>query len=322
MGNFTELFKIMSELTLDRQYQGTLHTVLAFGKKKGNRTGVDTIALPSSCINHNMADGFPILTTKRVPFKLVASELEFFIKGLRSKKWLQERNNHIWDEWCNPEKVPYGTDEVTKSKMAAEDDLGLIYGTQWRDFHDPVFRREQKEIDYAGEQYEGVDQLKQVISKLKSNPQDRRMLCSAWNPLALNQMALPPCHVLWQVTVIDNKLHLSWYQRSCDAFLGVPFNISSYGLLLHLLTKEVNVYRLQKELSLFEEGELTGFFTDYHIYENHESAVREQLTRNPDTYKLPIIKTENFTSIFDWKYTDSQLVGYQSFPAIKAEIAI
>lgn len=318
----------MSNLTLDRQYQGTLHTVLAFGKKKGNRTGVDTIALPSSCINHNMIEEveilngvekisrFPILTTKRVPFRLVASELEFFIKGLRSKKWLQERNNHIWDEWCNPEKVPYGTDEATKAKMAAEDDLGAIYGVQWRDFKQPTC------LDDVLDNDSGVDQLAKIVETLKKNPSDRRMLCSAWNPTALHQMALPPCHVLWQVTVIDNKLHLSWYQRSCDAFLGVPFNISSYGLLLHLLTLETNVYRKANDLPLFEEGELTGFFTDYHIYENHENAVREQLTRNPDTYKLPAIKTENFTSIFDWKYTDSQLINYQSFPTIKAEIAV
>lgn len=307
----------MSGFSLDRQYQGTLHAVLAYGKKKGNRTGVDTIALPSSCINHDMASGFPILTTKKVPFRLVASELEFFIKGLNSKQWLKDRNNHIWDEWCNPRKIPYGTDEATKAKMAAEDDLGLIYGVQWRNFHDPEAFHPTTDFTVGH-----VDQLKQVVNKLKTNPSDRRMLCSAWNPLALDQMALPPCHVLWQVTVIDNKLHLSWYQRSCDAFLGIPFNIASYGLLLHLLVLETNVYRKEKELPLFEEGELTGFFTDYHIYENHVDAVKEQLSRHPDKYKLPSIKTNNFTSIFDWKYTDSELVGYESYPSIKAPVAV
>jgi thymidylate synthase len=190
--------------TLDDKYLDLLERILHEGEHKANRTGVDTIALAGAMIEHDMAEGFPILTTKRVPFKSMATELEFFIKGLTSKKWLQDRGCTIWDEWCNPTKVPYGKDEQTKAQMLLEDDLGPVYGKQWRDFNES-----------------GVDQLANIIHKLETDPSDRRMICSAWNPLQIHQQALPPCHVMWQVTVINGKLNLAWYQRSVDSFLGL-----------------------------------------------------------------------------------------------------
>ena len=288
--------------TLDKKYLNSLRNIISNGERKSNRTGIDTIAVAGTMIQHDMFEGFPILTTKKLSFKNIASELEFFIKGLNSKRWLQERGNHIWDNWANSRKVPYGTDDVTRKLMREEDDLGEIYGRQWRDFHDP-------NLDgYSGVMH--VDQLKGIVDTLKNNPNDRRMICCAWNPLALDRMALVPCHTLWQVTVINGKLNLLWYQRSCDSFIGIPYNLASYGLLLHLLAKESNL----------KEGKLVGFFGDYHIYVNHLKQVKEQMTRTP--FDLPRIQTSNFKSIFDWQYTDSELVNYQAHPSIKAEIAV
>ena len=285
-------------------YLDIIREILENGVKKENRTGVDTIAVAGAMFKHDMSKGFPLLTTKRVPFRLVASELEFFIKGITDKKWLQERNNHIWDEWCNPEIVPYGHDKETKKKMAAERDLGPVYGFQWRHFGAEY---KDYKTDYSGK---GIDQLKMVVDKLKEDPQDRRMIISAWNPIAKPKMALPPCHYGFQVTVIDGKLNLLWNQRSVDSALGLPFNIASYALLLHLLAKETG----------FEEGHLIGFLGDVHIYENHVEGLKEQLKRKPK--QLPTINTEDFTSIFDWEYKDSKIEGYESHSHIKFEIAV
>jgi len=287
-----------------KAYLDIVKTILEQGVIKEDRTGTGTIAIAGAMFEHDMSKGFPLLTTKKVPFKLVASELEFFIKGLTDKQWLQERNNHIWDEWCTPLKVPYGHDEETQKKMAEERDLGPIYGFQWRNF---------------GAEYEswdkppkttGVDQLKSVVKKLKENPNDRRMIVMAWNPTKLGEMALPPCHYGFQVTVIDGKLNLMWNQRSVDTALGLPFNIASYALLLHLLAKETGL----------KEGKLVGFLADTHIYVNHIDGLKEQLSREPK--KLPTIKTNNFKSIFEWKYTDSEIEGYEPHPRIKFDIAV
>jgi thymidylate synthase len=250
---------------------------------------------------HDMSDGFPLLTSRKLPFKSTKVELEFFIKGLRSKKWLQDRGCHYWDGWCNPQRVPYANDEETKKKMAAEDDLGLIYGTQWRDFHDP-------RADFSTTV--GIDQLKNVVDTLKKNPMDRRMIVSAWNPTALYSMALPPCHYGFQVTVIDGYLNLAWNQRSVDVTCGFPQNLASYALLLHLLAKE----------SGLKEGKLIGFLMDTHIYKTHLEGVKQQLTQ--DIHMLPTIKTDKFTSIFDWTYQDTELIGYTHSDPIKYEVAI
>ncbi len=289
-----------------KKYLEIVKDILDHGQKKEDRTGVGNISIPGTIFQHNMQEGFPLLTTKKVPYRLVATELEFFIKGLTDKKWLQDRNNHIWDEWCNPQKVPYGHNEETKQKMAAERDLGPIYGWEWRHFGAKYISYDS---DYIGQ---GVDQLKIIVDRLKSNPIDRRMIVSAWNPQYLDQMALPPCHYGFQVTVVDNKLNLFWNQRSVDVALGLPFNIASYATLLHLLAKE----------SGYQEGTLTGFLADTHIYLNHIDGLKEQLERDVNKYPLSQAETKNFTTIFDWKAEDTEIKNYQSYPAIKFEIAI
>ena len=209
-------------------YLDIVKTVLEKGERKDDRTGTGTLATAGAIFEHDMKNGFPLLTTKKVPFKLVTTELEFFLKGITDKKWLQDRNNHIWDEWCSPLKVKYGHDEETKKKMADERDLGPIYGFQWRHFNGQY---KNFDTNYDGQ---GVDQLKKLVETLKSNPTDRRMIICAWNPSMLDQMALPPCHFLFQVNVINGRLNLLWSQRSVDVMLGLPFNIASYALLLHL----------------------------------------------------------------------------------------
>lgn len=287
-------------------YLDIVKNVLTNGQEKTDRTGTGTLAIAGAMFQHDMSKGFPLLTTKKIPFRLVASELEFFIKGITDKKWLQDRNNHIWDEWCTPIKVPYAHDEETKQKMLAERDLGTIYGWEWRHFG-AIYQGYQN--DYTGQ---GVDQLKRVVETLKTKPDSRQMVVVAWNPMDIDKVIPPYCHYAWQVTVINNRLNLFWNQRSVDVALGLPFNIASYATLLHLLAKETGL----------AEGILTGFLADTHIYKNHIAGLQEQLTRDPNRYKLPQIKTEKFTSIFDWQYTDSEIVGYESYPTIKFDIAV
>lgn len=289
-----------------KTYLDIVRKILDTGERKENRTGVDAITMAGAMFEHDMSLGFPLLTTKKMPFKIMATELEFFIKGLTDKEWLKERKCHIWDEWASPKKVAYGHDEETKAKMSAERDLGPIYGFQWRHFNADY---DSFNTDYAGQ---GIDQLKQIVDKLKSNPGDRRMIVSAWNPIKIPDMALPPCHYAFQVTVINGKLNLLWNQRSVDTMLGLPFNIASYALLLHLLAKE----------SGLKEGKLVGFLADTHIYINHLDGAKEQISRDPSLYPLPRIETQNFTSIFDWKAEDTQLLDYQSFPKIEFPIAV
>lgn len=289
-----------------KTYLDIVQRILDHGERKQNRTGIDTIAIAGAMFEHDMAAGFPLLTTKKVPFRLVASELEFFIKGLTDKQWLQDRNNHIWDEWANPKKAPYGHDGAAKLRMREERDLGPVYGFQWRHWGATY---QGYDVDHANQ---GIDQLKQLIAKLTSDPHDRRMIVSAWNPSAMSEMGLPPCHYSFQVTVLNGRLNLLWNQRSVDTMLGLPFNIASYALLLHLLAKASGLI----------EGKLIGFLGDVHIYDNHVAGAREQLTRDPQLYPLPHIVTDPFTSIFDWTYEDSKIENYQSYPSIKMEIAV
>jgi len=285
-------------------YLGIIRKILNEGVMKKNRTGTSALTLAGVMFEHDMADGFPLLTTKKMPFKLVASELEFFIRGITDKRWLQERNNHIWDEWCSPLKVPYGHDDKTKKMMMDEPDLGPVYGWQWRNFG----------AGYEGcnkpPQGKGVDQLEALVKKLKEDPSDRRLIVSAWNPVDLDKMALPACHYGFQAVVTAKKINLLWNQRSVDSALGLPFNIASYGLLLHLLAREARL----------GEGRLVGFLGDTHIYEDHVEGLKEQLARKP--YVLPKVRTDNFKSIFDWKYSDSVVEGYECHPAIKFRIAV
>ncbi|MDR0495761.1 MAG: thymidylate synthase [Treponema sp.] len=287
-----------------KAYLDIVERILAQGFCKSNRTGLDALTIAGAMFEHDMADGFPLLTTKKVPFRLVASELEFFIRGITDKEWLRKNNNHIWDEWCSGDAVPYGNDEQTKAKMIEERELGPIYGWQWRNFG----------ADYIAHSIAptggGIDQLQLLVETLKTESDSRRMIVSAWNPLDLSRMALPPCHYAFQVTVTNGRLNLLWNQRSVDVALGLPFNIASYACLLHLLAKETHL----------GEGRLVGFLGDTHIYVNHVDAIREQLAREPRA--LPKIATGHFSSVFEWHYTDTVIEGYDPHPPIKFEIAV
>ncbi len=289
-----------------KAYLDIVRRVLETGELKPNRTGIAAYTLTGALFEHDMSTGFPLLTTKKMPYRLVATELEFFIKGITDKKWLQDRNNHIWDEWCTPLKIPYANDEETKRKMLEERDLGTIYGWEWRHFGATY---KDYQTDYTGQ---GVDQLKKMVTTLKNDPTSRRMLVLAWNPLDVDKAVPPYCHYGFQDPVIIGKLNLLWNQRSVDTMLGLPFNIASYATLLHLLAKETGL----------REGKLVGFLADVHIYENHIEGAREQLGRDPTTYSLPRIETEPFTSIFDWKSEDTKLLNYQSYPRIEFKIAV
>ena len=287
-----------------RAYLEIINHVLQNGEFKKNRTGIGAYTATGYMFQHDMQTGFPLITTKQVGFYTVASELEFFIRGLTDKKWLQERNNHIWDEWATPMKAPYGTSDYDKSSMAEESDLGPIYGYQWRYWGTRYTSSTTRYYGTAG------DQLAWVVSELKRNPESRRMLVSAWNVADVPSMALPPCHYVWQVTVVGGKLNLLWNQRSVDVMLGLPFNIASYGLLLHLLSKE----------TLIPAGKLVAFLADTHVYENHVEGAKEQLSRN--VRQLPTVSTPEFKSIFDWEYKHSKIQGYNPHPRIKFDIAI
>jgi thymidylate synthase len=289
-----------------RAYLDIVQKIINEGKLENTRTGIKAYTIAGAIFEHDMSKGFPLLTTKKTPFKLVATELEFFLNGITDKKWLQDKNNHIWDEWAKPQLAPYGHDEESKKKMLEERDLGPIYGFQWRHFNAPY---KDYKTNYTGQ---GIDQIKKIIETLKTNPRDRRMIVSAWNPQQFSEMALPPCHYSFQITVIDGKLNLLWNQRSVDTMLGLPFNIASYALLLHLLAKE----------SGLKEGKLVGFLADVHIYENHIEGAKEQLTRDPNKYPLPTIETENWKSIFDWHAENTKLLNYQSYDKIPFEIAV
>ncbi|MBU4501552.1 MAG: thymidylate synthase [Nanoarchaeota archaeon] len=287
-----------------KAYLDIVRKILDKGIEKKDRTGVGTISISGTLFEHDMSDGFPLLTTKSVPLRLVASELEFFLRGISDKRWLQERDNHIWDEWCSPSIVPYSHDEETKKKMLEERDLGPIYGWQWRHFGADY---KDYKTDYTGK---GVDQVKRAVDLLKNNPDSRQMIVLAWNPMDVDKVIPPFCHYGFQVTVSGGKLNLMWNQRSVDVALGLPFNIASYGLLLHLLAKETGL----------KEGRLVGFLGDTHIYTNHVEGLKEQIKRVPKS--LPKIKTNNFTSIFEWKYIDSEAENYDHHPRIKFDIAV
>ena len=278
----------------EEQYLNLVKRIIKNGKYKTNRTGIGAYTIPHAMIQHDMSLGFPILTTKKMGFKSISVELEGFINGITDKQWYIDRKCSIWNEWCNPEKIPTGlNNEEKKEFQKKEVDLGKIYGYQWRNFNS-----------------EGYDQLKKNIDILKTDPDNRRMLVTAWNPNQLNQMALPPCHVLHHLNVIEDTLHLCWFQRSVDTMLGLPYNLASYALLLHLYCKE----------SGLKEGLVSGFLSDVHIYENHIDGAKIQMERTP--LLLPKIETSNFTSIFDWNHTNTKVIGYTSHERMNFEVAI
>ncbi len=427
-----------------KQYLELLKNVLKNGKRKSNRTGIDTISISGSMLEFDMSTGkFPLLTTKKMGLKTIFSELEMFIKGITSKKFLQDRKSGIWNAWCNPQKVPYSTDPEQQKLMEKEDDLGPIYGfngNYWDAGQDNYIPVERRLITPEPEKYENVwdsaifaatyavkeravaesqwfvklygerifnrlldiyekllrtdtvlpvswvlvsnflkdctkmpgwvgflrnpdtyvldntyygsngysidtcvwipideqdhyrimdrgnfsnilqrfplpiNQLQNVINTLKTDPTSRRMVVSYWNPQLMNQMALPPCHYCYEFVSDGESIDLLFNMRSVDCFLGMPFDIAHYAMLLLLICKQVKM----------KPGKLIGFFADTHIYVNHLEQVKEQLSREP--YESPAVKITNADdpnwTIWDWKYTDFELVNYQCHPSIKAPVAV
>lgn len=263
-----------------KQYLDLLSHVLENGVKKEDRTGTGTISTFGYQMRFDLADGFPLLTTKKLHLKSIIHELLWFIKGDTNVKYLNDNGVRIWNEW-------------------ADDDgnLGNIYGYQWRSWTAPDGKK--------------IDQLKDIIESLKKNPDSRRHIISAWNVGDLDKMALPPCHILFQFYVANGKLSCQLYQRSADIFLGVPFNIASYSLLLLMMAQETG----------YEPGEFIHTLGDAHIYLNHLEQVKIQLSREP--LALPTMKLNpDVKSIFEFKYEDFKLENYLSHPHIKGKISV
>ncbi|SDH49705.1 thymidylate synthase [Microbacterium sp. 77mftsu3.1] len=261
-------------------YEDLLRDVLAAGTKKGDRTGTGTTSVFGRQIRFDLAEGFPLITTKRVHFRSLAIELLWFLRGDTNVRWLQERGVTIWDEWADE-----------------NGELGPVYGAQWRSWPDAD----------GGT----IDQIVRLVEDLRHNPNSRRHIVTAWNPAEVDDMALPPCHTLFQFSVADGKLSCQLYQRSADLFLGVPFNIASYALLTMMLAQQVGL----------EPGEFVWTGGDCHIYDNHQEQVAEQLSREP--YPYPQLQfTRKPESIFDYQFEDFELVGYQHHPTIKAPVAV
>lgn len=255
-------------------YQELLRHILAQGSEKTDRTGTGTRSVFGYQMRFDLQAGFPLLTTKKVHFKSIVYELLWFLRGDTNIGYLKEHGVSIWDEWADE-----------------NGDLGPIYGKQWRD-------------------WQGIDQIAQVIETLKHNPDSRRMLVSAWNVLELGKMALQPCHALFQFYVADGKLSCQLYQRSADVFLGVPFNIASYALLTMMMAQ-------QCDLAL---GDFVWTGGDVHLYSNHLAQAQEQLSRSPRP--LPQLELDKAQSIDAYRFEDIRLIGYDPLPAIKAAVAV
>lgn len=262
----------------DRQYEALLAKILESGNEKADRTGTGTRSLFGAQLRYNLADSFPLITTKRVFMRGVAEELFWFLSGTSNVRPLQEKKVHIWDDWAD-----------------AEGELGPVYGVQWRSWPSPKGN---------------IDQIENLLSTIKNDPSSRRMLVSAWNVSELDKMALAPCHLLFQAYVADGRLSLQVYQRSCDMFLGVPFNIASYSLLTHMLAQQ----------SGLEVGDLIWTGGDCHIYNNHVEQVREQLSRDP--YPFPTLRLSRADNLYAYKWEDIEIENYRHHPTIKAPIAV
>lgn len=263
-----------------KQYLDILDRILREGTQKGDRTGTGTISIFGTQSRYNLEDGFPLLTTKKLHLKSIIYELLWFLKGDTNVKYLQDNGVRIWNEWADE-----------------NGELGPVYGHQWRSWPD----------------YKGgvIDQISQVVDQLKHNPDSRRMIVSAWNVAEVNEMALPPCHTIFQFYVADGRLSLQLYQRSADTFLGVPFNIASYALLLQMMA----------QVTELKPGDFIHTTGDTHLYLNHLDQARLQLTRTPRP--LPVMKINpDVKSIFDFQYEDFQLEGYDPYPHIKAEVSV
>ena len=273
-----------------KEYLDLLKHVQSKGIEKSDRTGTGTKSVFGYQMRFDLSKGFPLVTTKKIHVKSIIHELLWFINGSTNISYLKENGVRIWNEWADD-----------------KGNLGPVYGHQWRNWNS-----------------EGIDQIQEVIDTLRTNPDSRRMLISAWNPSVLpdtkisfaenvanNKAALPPCHAFFQFYVANNKLSCQLYQRSADVFLGVPFNIASYALLTMMVAQVTN----------YKPGDFIHTFGDVHLYSNHVEQVQEQLSRSPK--KLPIIKLNSkITSIFDFKYDDFELIGYDPYPLIKGKVAV
>ncbi len=263
-----------------KQYQDLLKRILDEGVEKGDRTGTGTISVFGNQMRFNLQEGFPLLTTKKLHLKSIIYELLWFLRGDTNAKWLQERGVRIWNEWADE-----------------NGDLGHIYGYQWRSWP-----------DYNGGH---VDQISEVIEQIKNNPNSRRLIVSAWNVADINNMNLPPCHILFQFYVANGKLSCQLYQRSADTFLGVPFNIASYALLTMMVAQVCEL----------EPGDFVYTTGDTHLYLDHIEQAKLQLTREPRQLPKMVINPD-VKSIFDFKYEDFTLTGYDPHPHIKATVSV
>ncbi|MEK7510634.1 MAG: thymidylate synthase [Patescibacteria group bacterium] len=290
--------------SFDFKYQSLLSEV-RHAPIKSTRSGVDAHMLPGATFVHDLSEGFPLTTLRTIPFHLIASELEFNLQGITDKRWLQERGNHIWDEWCNPSLVPYARDAATRRRMHEERDLGPLYGFEWRHFG---AKYEGYANDYSGQ---GVDQITWLLETIKTDPNSKRMVVSCWNPQHLTQQAIPPCPFAFKVSVFENTMHLFLFQRSIDIMLGFPFDLAQYALLLHLLAQETG----------YIPGTVTAFFGNVELYVTHEDQADEILSREPHS-ALPRTSTSQPVSVLTWAHTDTRLDGYQSHPHIKISVAI
>lgn len=263
----------------DTQYEDLLRHVLDTGTAKADRTGTGTRSVFGHQLRYDLAAGFPLITTKKVHLKSIVYELLWFLRGDSNVRWLQEHGVTIWDEWAG-----------------ADGELGPVYGVQWRSWPAPDGRH--------------IDQIAQIMHTLRTDPDSRRMLVSAWNVAELDRMALAPCHALFQFYVAGGRLSCQLYQRSADLFLGVPFNIASYALLTMMVAQQ----------SGLEPGEFIWTGGDCHIYDNHREQVTEQLTRTP--YPFPQLELTPAASLFDYRYEDVHVLDYRHHPAIKAPVAV
>ncbi|MDK8472023.1 thymidylate synthase [Corynebacterium accolens] len=268
-----------SSATIDTPYEDLLRRVLEEGTAKGDRTGTGTRSIFGAQLRYNLAESFPLLTTKKVYFRGIIGELLWFLRGDSNVKFLQDNNVRIWNEWADE-----------------NGDLGPVYGVQWRSWPTPDGSH--------------IDQIQQALDTLKNNPDSRRNLVSAWNVSELDQMALMPCHLLFQLYVANDTLSLQVYQRSADMFLGVPFNIASYAALTHMFAQQAGL----------KVGDLIWTGGDCHIYNNHVEQVQEQLSREPRKY--PQLKLNKAKDLFSYDFADFEVQGYDPHPAIKAQVSV
>lgn len=276
-----------------QQYHDALRTILEHGEESTDRTGTGTLSYFGLQSRYRLADGFPLVTTKKLHLRSIIHELLWFLSGDTNVRYLNDNGVTIWDEWADE-----------------NGDLGPVYGHQWRAFPMLEATGDEKNGEplFVGR---GVDQITQLVDMIKATPDSRRLIVSAWNPGDVPRMALPPCHTMWQVRVLNGRLHLQLYQRSADMFLGVPFNIASYALLQVMLA----------HVTGHEVGDFVHTLGDAHIYSNHMEQVELQLSRTPKA--LPTIRIKrDVASIFDFRYEDFEIIGYDPDPAIRAKVAV